>query len=169
MSNNVWVEIGSILGPHGINGQVKIKSFTEVPEGMFLYKNLFIGNEQKPIKIKLVRKIKQNLICIVENIKTRNEAETIRNLILYVKRDEFPLLNDNEFYQRDLLNFEVFNLKRESFGFIISFNDFGGGQLVEVENLNKRFYLPIGETFLKNINYQDREVILDIDIAFIKN
>jgi len=169
LSNNVWVEIGSILGPHGINGQVKIKSFTEVPEGMFLYKNLFIGNEQKPIKIKLVRKIKHNLICIVENIKTRNEAETIRNLILYVKRDEFPLLNDNEFYQRDLLNFEVFNLKRESFGFIISFNDFGGGQLVEVENLNKRFYLPIGETFLKNINYQDREVILDIDIAFIKN
>ena len=169
MSNNVLVEIGSILGPHGINGQVKIKSFTEVPEGMFLYKNLFIGNEQKPIKIKLVRKIKHNLICTVENIKTRNEAETIRNLILYVKRDEFPLLNDNEFYQRDLLNFEVFNLKRESFGFIISFNDFGGGQLVEVENLNKRFYLPIGETFLKNINYQDREVILDIDIAFIKN
>lgn len=169
MSNNVWVEIGSILGPHGINGQVKIKSFTEVPEGMFLYKNLFIGNEQKPIKIKLVRKIKHNLICTVENIKTRNEAETIRNLILYVKRDEFPLLNDNEFYQRDLLNFEVFNLKRESFGFIISFNDFGGGQLVEVENLNKRFYLPIGKTFLKNINYQDREVILDIDIAFIKN
>jgi len=169
LSNNVWVEIGSILGPHGINGQVKIKSFTEVPEGMFLYKNLFIGNEQKPIKIKLVRKIKHNLICTVENIKTRNEAETIRNLILYVKRDEFPLLNDNEFYQRDLLNFEVFNLKRESFGFIISFNDFGGGQLVEVENLNKRFYLPIGETFLKNINYQDREVILDIDIAFIKN
>ena len=169
MSNNVWVEIGSILGPHGINGQVKVKSFTEVPEGIFLYKNLFIGNEQKPIKTKLVRKIKQNLICIVENIKTRNEAETIRNLILYVKRDEFPLLNDNEFYQRDLLNFEVFNLKRESFGFIISFNDFGGGQLVEVENLNKRFYLPIGKTFLKNINYQDREVILDIDIAFIKN
>ena len=169
MSNNVWVEIGSILGPYGINGQVKVKSFTEVPEGIFLYKNLFIGNEQKPIKIKLVRKIKQNLICIVENIKTRNEAETIRNLILYVKRDEFPLLNDNEFYQRDLLNFEVFNLKRESFGFIISFNDFGGGQLVEVENLNKRFYLPIGKTFLKNINYQDREVILDIDIAFIKN
>jgi len=169
LSNNVWVEIGSILGPHGINGQVKIKSFTEVPEGMFLYKNLFIGNEQKPIKIKLVRKIKHNLICNVENIKTRNEAETIRNLILYVKRDEFPLLNDNEFYQRDLLNFEVFNLKRESFGFIISFNDFGGGQLVEVENLNKRFYLPIGKTFLKNINYQDKEVILDIDIAFIKN
>lgn len=169
MSNNVWVEIGSILGPHGINGQVKIKSFTEVPEGMFLYKNLFIGNEQKPIKIKLVRKIKHNLICTVENIKTRNEAETIRNLILYVKRDEFPILDDNEFYQRDLLNFEVFNLKRESFGFIISFNDFGGGQLVEVENLNKRFYLPIGKTFLKNINYQDREVILDIDIAFIKN
>ena len=55
--------------------------------------------------MRLVRKIKQNLICIVENIKTRNEAEKLKNLIIYVKRDDLPLLNNDEFYQRDLLNF----------------------------------------------------------------
>jgi len=164
-----FVEIGLFIGPHGIKGEVKVKSFTEIPENLFVYEKFFLGNQTKPIKLKLVRKVKQNLICIVEDIKTRNEAEKFKNLTLYVKRDNLPLLNDDEFYQRDLLNFDVYNLERHNLGFVTSFNDFGGGLLVEVEKNKKRFYLPIGKPFLKDINYKDKEVILNIDLGFIES
>ena len=117
----------------------------------------------------MVRKIKQNLICIVEDVKTRNEAEKFKNLILYVRRDNLPLLKDDEFYQRDLLEFQVYDLERHNLGFVTSFNDFGGGLLVEVEKNKKRFYLPIGKPFLKDINYKDKEVILNIDLGFIES
>jgi len=164
-----FVEIGLFIGPHGIKGEVKVKSFTEIPENLFVYEEFFLGNQTKPIKLKLVRKVKQNLICIVEDIKTRNEAEKFKNLTLYVKRDNLPLLNDDEFYQRDLLNFDVYNPQRHNLGFVTSFNDFGGGLLVEVEKNKKRFYLPIGKPFLKDINYKDKEVILNIDLGFIES
>jgi len=164
-----FVEIGLFIGPHGIKGEVKVKSFTEIPENLFVYEEFFLGNQTKPIKLKLVRKIKQNLICIVEDIKTRNEAEKFKNLILYVRRDNLPSLNDDEFYQRDLLDFQVYNLERHNLGFVTSFNDFGGGLLVEVEKNKKRFYLPIGKPFLKDINYKDKEVILNIDPGFIES
>jgi 16S rRNA processing protein RimM len=164
-----FVEIGLFIGPHGIKGEVKVKSFTEIPENLFVYEEFFLGNQTKPIKLKLVRKIKQNLICIVEDIKTRNEAEKFKNLILYVRRDNLPLLKDDEFYQRDLLDFQVYNLERHNLGFVTSFNDFGGGLLVEVEKNKKRFYLPIGKPFLKDINYKDKEVILNIDSGFIES
>jgi len=164
-----FVEIGLFIGPHGIKGEVKVKSFTEIPENLFVYEEFFLGNQTKPIKLKLVRKIKQNLICIVEDIKTRNEAEKLKNLILYVRRDNLPLLKDDEFYQRDLLDFQVYNLERHNLGFVTSFNDFGGGLLVEVEKNKKRFYLPIGKPFLKDINYKDKEVILNIDPGFIES
>jgi len=164
-----FVEIGLFIGPHGIKGEVKVKSFTEIPENIFVYEEFFLGNQTKPIKLKLVRKIKQNLICIVEDIKTRNEAEKFKNLILYVRRDNLPLLKDDEFYQRDLLDFQVYNLERHNLGFVTSFNDFGGGLLVEVEKNKKRFYLPIGKPFLKDINYKDKEVILNIDPGFIES
>ena len=169
MDRQGFVEIGLFIGPHGIKGEVKVKSFTEVPENLFVYEEFFLGNQTKPIKLKLVRKVKQNLICIVEDIKTRNEAEKFKNLTLYVKRDNLPLLNDNEFYQRDLLNFDVYNLERHNLGFVTSFNDFGGGLLVEVQKNKKRFYLPIGKPFLKDINYKDKEVILNIDLGFIES
>jgi len=164
-----FVEIGLFIGPHGIKGEVKVKSFTEIPENLFVYEEFFLGNQTKPIKLKLVRKIKQNLICIVEDVKTRNEAEKFKNLILYVRRDNLPSLNDDEFYQRDLLDFQVYNLERHNLGFVTSFNDFGGGLLVEVEKNKKRFYLPIGKPFLKDINYKDKEVILNIDPGFIES
>ena len=169
MDRQGFVEIGLFIGPHGIKGEVKVKSFTEIPENLFVYDEFFLGNQTKPIKLKLVRKVKQNLICIVEDIKTRNEAEKFKNLTLYVKRDNLPLLNDDEFYQRDLLNFDVYNLERHNLGFVTSFNDFGGGLLVEVEKNKKRFYLPIGKPFLKDINYKDKEVILNIDLGFIES
>ena len=169
MDRQGFVEIGLFIGPQGIKGEVKVKSFTEIPENLFVYEEFFLGNQTKPIKLKLVRKVKQNLICIVEDIKTRNEAEKFKNLTLYVKRDNLPLLNDDEFYQRDLLNFDVYNLERHNLGFVTSFNDFGGGLLVEVEKNKKRFYLPIGKPFLKDINYKDKEVILNIDLGFIES
>lgn len=169
MDRQGFVEIGLFIGPHGIKGEVKVKSFTEIPENLFVYEEFFLGNQTKPIKLKLVRKVKQNLICIVEDIKTRNEAEKFKNLTLYVKRDNLPLLNDDEFYQRDLLNFDVYNLERHNLGFVTSFNDFGGGLLVEVEKNKKRFYLPIGKPFLKDINYKDKEVILNINLGFIES
>ena len=169
MDRKGFVEVGLFIGPHGIKGEVKVKSFTEIPENLFVYEEFFLGNQTKPIKLKLVRKIKQNLICIVEDIKTRNEAEKFKNLILYVRRDNLPSLNDDEFYQRDLLDFQVYNLERHNLGFVTSFNDFGGGLLVEVEKNKKRFYLPIGKPFLKDINYKDKEVILNIDPGFIES
>ena len=169
MDRKGFVEVGLFIGPHGIKGEVKVKSFTEIPENLFVYEEFFLGNQTKPIKLKLVRKIKQNLICIVEDVKTRNEAEKFKNLILYVRRDNLPLLKDDEFYQRDLLDFQVYNLERHNLGFVTSFNDFGGGLLVEVEKNKKRFYLPIGKPFLKDINYKDKEVILNIDPGFIES
>ena len=169
MDRQGFVEIGLFIGPHGIKGEVKVKSFTEIPENLFVYDEFFLGNQTKPIKLKLVRKIKQNLICIVEDIKTRNEAEKFKNLIIYVRRDNLPLLKDEEFYQRDLLDFQVYNLERHNLGFVTSFNDFGGGLLVEVEKNKKRFYLPIGKPFLKDINYKDKEVILNLDLGFIES
>ena len=98
-----------------------------------------------------------------------NEAEKLRGLKLFINRNKLSKLSDDEFYQVDLLGFEVYNLKRESFGSIISFNDFGGGLLVEVNKNDKMFYLPMSSNFLKDINYIKKEVVLNLDLNFIED
>ena len=169
MSNKKFLEIGLFIGVHGIKGELKLKSYTQVPEDIFLYEKLFIESFDHQIDLKFIKKTKQNFICKIENIKTRNDAEKLKGLKLFVTRDSLPKIKDDEFYQSDLLGFQIYNLKRESFGLIVSFNDFGGGLLAEVKNFDKTFYLPMGNNFLEKINYEKKEVILNLDINFIND
>ena len=169
MSNKNLLEIGLLVGVHGIKGEVKLKSYTEIPENLFSYKDFYTENSNKPINLKFVRKVKQNLICKIENISTRTDAEKLRGLKLFINRNKLSKLSDDEFYQADLLGFQVYNLKQESFGSIISFNDFGGGLLVEVNKNDKVFYLPMSSNFLKDINYVKKEVVLNLDLNFIED
>ena len=169
MSKKNFIEIGSFVGVHGIKGEVKLKSFTEIPENIFSFKEIFIESSKNPIKLKFIRKVKQIFICKIENIETRSEAENFKGLKLFISREILPKLTDEEFYHSDLLNFEVYNLNKESFGKVISLEDFGAGLLVEVKKNNKTFYLPMGKNFLKKIDYKDKQIILDLDKDLIKN
>lgn len=169
MSNKNFLKIGLLVGVHGIKGEIKLKSYTDIPENIFSYKGLYVENSNKPINLVFVRKVKNSFICRIENIITRNEAEKLRGLKLFINRNKLSKLSDDEFYQVDLLGFDVYNLKRESFGSIISFNDFGGGLLVEVNKNDKMFYLPMSSNFLKDINYMKKEVVLNLDLNFIED
>ena len=169
LSKKNLIEIGSFVGVHGIKGEVKLKSFTEIPENIFSFKEIFIESSENPIKLKFIRKFKQIFFCKIENIETRSDAENFKGLKLFISRKSLPNLTDKEFYHSDLLNFEVYNLNKESFGEVKSLEDFGAGLLVEVKKNNKTFYLPMGKTFLKKIDYKDKQIILDLDIDFIEN
>ena len=169
MSKQNLIEIGSFVGVHGIKGEIKLKSFTEIPENIFSFKEIFVENSENPIKLKFIRKVKQIFVCKIENVETRSDAENFTGLKLFVSRESFPKLTDEEFYHSDLLNFQVYNLNKESFGKIISLENFGAGLLAEVKKNNKTFYLPIGKTFLKEIDYEDKQIILDLEIDFIED
>ena len=169
MSNSDLIEIGCFIGVHGIKGEVKLKSYSDKPENIFCYKEIFLENDVNPIRFRFLRKVKQNLICEIENVKTRNDAEKFRNVKLFIKRESLPKLLDDEFYHRDLIGFDVCNTKKEYFGLIISFNDFGAGLLIEVKKSGKTFYLPAGSEFLNIINYKEKEVILNLDFNFFND
>ena len=169
MSNQNLVEIGCFVGVHGIKGNVKLKSYTETLDNIYDYKDFFLEKNENTLDIKFVGKVKGNLICKIEGVSTRNEAEIFRGLKLFVKRESLPILQDDEFYQRDLLTFKVYNSKKEFFGSITSFNDFGGGLLAEVMKEKKLYYLPINNNFLKEINYEEKEVTINLDLSFLDN
>ena len=169
MSKKNLIEIGCFVGVHGIKGEVKLKSFTEIPENIFSFNEIFTQSSENPIKLKLIRKLKQIFVCKIENVETRTDAEHFKGLKLFISRKSLPILSDKEFYHSDLLNFAVYNLNKESFGNVISLEDFGAGLLVEVNKNNKTFYLPMGKNFLKKIDYKDKQIILDLEKDLIEN
>ena len=139
MSKKNLIEIGSFVGVHGIKGEVKLKSFTQIPENIFSFKEIFIESSKDHMKLKFVRKFKQIFVSKIDNVETRSDAENFRGLKLFISRKSLPKITHDEFYHYDLLNFEVYNLNKECFGEVISLEDFGAGLLAEVKKMTKLF------------------------------
>ena len=85
MSKKNLIEIGCFVGVHGIKGEVKLKSFTEIPENIFSFNEIFTESSENPIKLKLIRQLKQIFVCKIENVQTRTDAENFKGLRLFKK------------------------------------------------------------------------------------
>jgi 16S rRNA processing protein RimM len=134
--------LGKIIAPHGLKGEVKIKSFTEDPLDVASY-GLVTVRDGRRFRLENARLQGEIVIATVKGISDRNAAEALKGLELHVERDDLPDADSDsgEFYQADLIGMAVFDDKGTQLGSIIGFQDFGAGDLIEVE-------LPSGATGL---------------------
>lgn len=99
------IYIGKIISSHGIKGHVKVISFAHNPEDIFKYE--LFNKYGRNLFLKRIANSKNDIfICSIENIKTPEEAKLILQTEIYIK--ELPKLNENEFYEIDLIGKKVF-------------------------------------------------------------
>lgn len=99
-----YLEAGKIVNTHGIKGEVKIMPYTDVPELLCEFDRLFL--DRKEIFIERSRVAKNMVIAKIEGVDTPEQAEKLRNKILYMHRDDLELDDDTYFIQ-DLIGMEV--------------------------------------------------------------
>jgi len=69
--------IGRIVAPHGLRGEVKIKSFTEVPLDVASY-GAVLANDGRKFKLSHARMQGEAVVVTVEGIADRTSAESLR-------------------------------------------------------------------------------------------
>ena len=112
INKNEWIAVGLITSCHGINGQVKVRSFSDFEERFLNPGTRWLQKENEPpSKIKLSSGFKQPgreiFIIKFQGINTRNHAETLKNFKILVKTDNLPKLKKGEFHLLELINLEV--------------------------------------------------------------
>ena len=71
------------------------------------------------------------------------EIETLKNNDLYINANDLPKLKDNEFYWKDLIGMEVYNLKDEYFGKVKEMIEAGSGDVMVIkDNREKSILIP---------------------------
>ena len=101
-----YLEAGKIVNTHGIRGEVKIMPYTDTPELLCEFERLFIGKNYDEIEIEKSRVFKNMVIAKLKGVETPEEAEKLRNKILFMHRDDLELDEDTYFIQ-DLIGVEV--------------------------------------------------------------
>lgn len=111
-----YVEIGKVLGPHGIKGEVKIKfesdfTQTRVAAGETLFVKRPNRRTPRPITISEGRPATDGVYLIkFTGIASRCMAQALRDFSVYTRAEARPELSSDEYLIRDLVGAEVWNL-----------------------------------------------------------
>jgi 16S rRNA processing protein RimM len=125
--------VGRFGAPHGVRGEIRLRSFTEVPEAIAGYSRLLDATASRSFVIEALRPLKgEHFRAKLRGITTRSAAEALANLELFVPRASLPDLAAEEFYLADLIGLEAVTEAGARFGRIVAVPDYGGGPLLEI-------------------------------------
>lgn len=128
--------LGAFAGAHGVKGHAKIKSFTETPEGVAAYGAVETEDAARTFTLKIIKSLSDGfVIASAPEIKTREDAEALKGVRLYISRDALPDPNEDEFYLDDLVGLNAFDETGAPLGVVKAVYNFGAGDLLELGDI----------------------------------
>lgn len=164
MKNDNRICLGAIAGVHGIKGEVKVKSFTEIDSDLDKYGAVENEAGDRKFELKVVGHSKELLRVKIKGVNDRNEAERLIGTAFYVDRSVLPELEEeDEFYEADLIGLEVKTSSGEAAGTVSGLYNFGAGEILEikVKATGKLEMLPFTKEYVPEVNVKDGYIIVE--------
>lgn len=155
------VLLGEIVRPHGVRGEVKLKSFTDDPCAIAAYGALVTERGER-VTLKNVRAAHDHVIARIEGVTDRDAAEKLKGRKLQVDRTVLPALDDeDEAYAADLVGLTVVDEAGKRLGDVVAIQNYGAGDLIEmaVEGLKRTVLLPFTDDVVVEVT--DETLVVD--------
>ncbi len=134
MAAGARVRVGEIVGVHGVRGLVRLRSFTETPQAVAAYGRVGDESGRRAFELRLHSWVKGVWIARIEGVETREAAEALKGVGLFIDRARLPEPEDGAFYHADLIGLRAERAgDGESLGRVLAVHDFGAGTMLEVQ------------------------------------
>jgi 16S rRNA processing protein RimM len=163
MAAGARVCVGQIGAPHGVRGEVRLRSFTAEPEAIAGYGPLET-EDGRILEIESLRPVKDHFVVALSGIGDRDAAERLTNLKLFVPRERLPqILEADEFYHADLIGLAVIDRAGEKLGTVVAIHNFGAGDLIEVRAAGggDTELVPFDESNVPSIDITAGKIVVD--------
>ena len=116
-----WLEIGKIVAPQGLKGEMRVFSSSDFPERFEKPGERWLKDLQgnPPQKVELIRGRflpgKKLYVIQLAEVQGRDQAEVLRGYKLLVAKDSMPNLTEDEYHVSDLVDLAVYNQKNGQF------------------------------------------------------
>lgn len=159
------VLLGEFGRAHGLKGEVRLKSHTGDPLAIASYGPL-LDSRGRAYTIKNPRQAPGGapdmLVARVDGVSTREAAEKLNRIELYLSREKLPPAEDeDEFLLADLIGCKVRTEAGEPVGTVADVPNFGGGDLLEIKPATggATAFLPFTRAFVPQVNIAGRYVV----------
>ena len=151
------VALAAVAGAHGVKGEVRLKLFSDSAASLAQHENVYLGGALH--RLLFVRDGGKTAIARFEGIADRSAVEALRGSLVEVDRSALPPLEEGEYYHSDLVGLHCVDRHGEIIGTVAAVENFGAGDLLEVELPNgKRSLIPYREGVA---DLEDDRIVLD--------
>jgi 16S rRNA processing protein RimM len=124
--------VARIGAAHGVRGAVKLWTFTEDPFAVEAYGPLVTKDGARQFELTSAREAKGHLVVTLKGVATREDAERLNGIELYVAREKLPLTEEDEYYHADLIGLAAVTPANEPLGRVLAIHNFGAGDIIEI-------------------------------------
>ncbi|MAC80412.1 MAG: 16S rRNA processing protein RimM [Rhodobacteraceae bacterium] len=155
--------VGAVAGSFGVRGEVRLKSFCAVPEDIATYGPLTTEDGSQTYSVRIVRSVKNGFAARLGGVATKEQADGLKGLRLYVDRSRLPVLPDDEYYHADLIGLDVFDTGGTRLGRVKSVLNHGATDLLEIHGpgLKSTVLLPFTLAAVPTVDLAARRIIAD--------
>ncbi len=155
--------VARIGAAHGVRGAVKLWTFTEDPLAVKAYGPLVTKDGARQFEVTHAREAKGHLVATLKGIATREEAERLNGLELYVAREKLPATDEDEYYHADLIGLDAVTPANEPLGRVIAIHNFGAGDIIEIAPPNgATMLLPFTNAVVPSVDLAGGRVVIEL-------
>jgi len=155
--------VARIGAAHGVGGAVKLWTFTEDPLAVKHYGPLATKDGARQFEVTSAREAKGHLVATLKGVTTRDEAERLNGVELYVARDKLPATDDDEYYHADLIGLAAVTTADKPLGRVVAIHNFGAGDIIEIAPLQgATMLLPFSNAVVPTVDLAGGRVVIEM-------
>jgi 16S rRNA processing protein RimM len=155
--------IARIGAAHGVRGAVKLWTFTEDPFAVKAYGPLLTKDGARSFEIATAREAKGHLVATLKGVATREDAERLNGIELYIAREKLPATDENEYYHADLIGLAAVNAADEPLGRVLAIHNFGAGDIIEIAPPSgSTMLLPFTNAVVPTVDLANGRVVIEL-------
>jgi 16S rRNA processing protein RimM len=155
--------VARIGAAHGVRGAVKLWTFTEDPLTVKDYGPLMTKDGARQFEVTSAREAKGHLVATLKGIATREEAERLNGIELFIPREKLPATDHDEYYHADLIGLAAVTGANEPLGRVIAIHNFGAGDIIEIAPPNgATMLLPFTNAVVPKVDIAGGRVVIEL-------
>lgn len=155
-----YLEIGKIVSVFGIKGEVKVQPWCDSPQFLCEFDTLYYKSGT-PVNILRSRVAKNIVVMKIDGVDTVEQAQAIRNRVLYMDRSDVELEKGSYFIQ-DLIGMTVIDEDtHQVYGKICDVTETGANDVYHIKNDDgTMYYVPAIPQVIMKVDLDKKEMII---------
>jgi len=160
MNPDRLILVGRVAGAFGVKGEVRITAYTDDPAALLGYRDLKRADGSPALTLTEGRAHKGVLVARAREVATREDAEALRGVELYIPRAALPAPDEDEFYLADLIGLRAVTAAGETLGRVKSVQNFGAGDLLEIApEAGPTWWLPFTKAAVPDVRIAEGLIV----------